>query len=60
MTELLGYLLRAEASLPLTGRALLPQELAVPALALGVAALAALLPAWEAYRSDALSLLHPL
>ena len=46
------------ASLPLAAAGLLPQELAVPLLALAVAVLAALLPAWEAYRSDALTLLN--
>jgi len=58
LTGLLGYLLAAQASLPLAAAGLLPQELAVPLLALAVAMLAALLPAWEAYRSDALTLLN--
>lgn len=57
LTGLLGYLLAAEQSLPMTGRIWLALELWVPALALGVAALAALLPAWEAYRLDAAQLL---
>jgi putative ABC transport system permease protein len=58
LTGLLGYLLAAEQSLPMTGRMWLALELWVPALALGVAALAALLPAWEAYRLDAAQLLN--
>jgi putative ABC transport system permease protein len=58
LTALLGYAWASDASLPLSGWVWLPQELAVPLLACGVALLAALLPAWEAYRSDALTLLN--
>ncbi len=58
LTGLLGYLLAAEQSLPMTGRLWLALELWVPALALTVAVLAALLPAWEAYRLDAAQLLN--
>ena len=57
LTGLLGYSLAAEQSLPLTGWLWLALELWVPALALMVAALAALLPALEAYRVDAAQLL---
>jgi putative ABC transport system permease protein len=57
LTGLLGYLLAAEQSLPMTGQLWLALELWVPALALTVAALAALLPAVEAYRVDAAQLL---
>jgi putative ABC transport system permease protein len=53
LTGLLGYLLATEQSLPLTGRLWLAVELWVPALALAVAALAALLPTLEAYRVEA-------
>ncbi len=58
LTALLGYLLAAEQSLALTGWLWLPAELWVPALALGVAVLAALLPALEAYRLEAGQLLN--
>ena len=53
-----GYLLAAQRSLPITGWIWLPTEWAVPALALGVALLAAAIPAWGAYRVDAAQLLH--
>lgn len=58
LTGLLGYLLAAEQSLPMTGWLWLAEELWVPALALTVAALAALLPALGAYRVDAAQLLN--
>jgi len=57
LTGLLGYLLQAEQSLPLTGWLWLGVEAWVPALALGVAVLAALLPALSAYRVEAGQLL---
>lgn len=57
LTALLGCLLAAEKSLPLTGWLWIDSELWVAALALGVAVLAALLPAWGAYRVDAGQLL---
>lgn len=57
LTGLLGYLLQAEQSLPLTGWLWLGAEAWVPALALGVAVLAALLPALSAYRVEAGQLL---
>jgi len=58
LTALLGYLMAAEQSLPLTGWLWLGLELWVPALATGVAVLAALLPALEAYRLEAGQLLN--
>lgn len=57
LTGLLGFLLQAEQSLPLTGWLWLGVEAWVPAIALGVAALAALLPALSAYRVEAGQLL---
>ncbi|HCY17014.1 MAG: multidrug ABC transporter substrate-binding protein [Curvibacter sp. GWA2_64_110] len=57
LTGLLGYLLQAEQSLPLTGWLWLGVEAWVPVLALGVAVLAALLPALSAYRVEAGQLL---
>lgn len=57
LTGLLGYLMAAEQSLPMTGWILIAQEAWVPLLALGVALLAALLPTLDAYRVDAGSLL---
>lgn len=57
LTALLGFLLQAEQSLPLTGWLWLGVEAWVPALALGVAVLAALLPAFSAYRVEAGQLL---
>jgi putative ABC transport system permease protein len=53
-----GQLLAERQSLPLSGAVLLPQEAAVAALALGVALLAALLPAASAYRTDVAGLLE--
>lgn len=58
MTGLLGFLLQAEQSLPLTGWLWLGVEAWVPAIALGVAVLAALLPALSAYRVEAGQLLN--
>ncbi|MBI2744357.1 MAG: ABC transporter permease [Burkholderiales bacterium] len=58
LTSLLGYLLAAEQSLPMTGWLWLGVELWVPALALTVAVLAALLPALGAYRMEAGQLLN--
>lgn len=57
LTGLLGLMLAAEQSLPLSGWLWLGQELWVPGLALLVATLAALLPALEAYRVEAARLL---
>jgi putative ABC transport system permease protein len=52
-----GALLRAQGSMPISGAVWVPAELGVPALALGVAALAALIPAVSAYRIDVARLL---
>jgi len=58
LTALLGALLTAEQSLPLSGWLWLAVELWVPALAFIVATLAALLPALGAYRIEAGALLN--
>lgn len=58
LTGLVGYLLAAEKSLPLTGWLWLPQEWAIVAAAAAVAVLAALLPAASAYRVDVAQLLN--
>ena len=58
LTALLGWLLEQDRSLPLSGAVWLTEELWVPALALTVAALAALLPVWAAYRTEAAPLLN--
>lgn len=58
LTALLGWMLEQDRSLPLSGAVWLAQELWVPALALTVAALAALLPVWAAYRTEAAPLLN--
>ena len=57
LAELMGYLLQAQGLLPVTGRLWLATEWLVPALATGVALLAALLPALQAYRADVAELL---
>ncbi|GAA6118676.1 FtsX-like permease family protein [Acidovorax sp. FG27] len=57
LAGLAGHWLGAEGSMPLTGALWLPQEWAVPALALGIAGLAALLPVVRAYRTDVADLL---
>ena len=58
LTGLIGHWLQSERSLPLSGWLWLPVEAWVPILALGVASLAALLPALGAYRLDVTSLLN--
>ncbi|MFO1246061.1 MAG: FtsX-like permease family protein [Ramlibacter sp.] len=58
LTGLVGWLLQAERSLPLTGWLWLPTEWVVPLAAAGVAALAALIPAVHAYRMDVAQLLN--
>ncbi|MEK9952933.1 MAG: ABC transporter permease [Curvibacter sp.] len=58
LTSLLGWMLAQDQSLPLSGAVWLAQELWVPALALTVAALAAALPVFAAYRTEAAALLH--
>jgi putative ABC transport system permease protein len=58
LTALVGQWLQAERSVSLTGWIWLPSEGWVPVLALGVASLAALLPALQAYRLDVTTLLN--
>jgi putative ABC transport system permease protein len=50
--EVLGLALRAAQQAPVTGWAWRPQELWLLALAVAVGIVAALLPAWRAYRTD--------
>ncbi len=57
LTGAVGYLLQAEKSLPVTGWIWLVEEWAIPAAAALVAVLAALLPAFAAYRVDVQTLL---
>lgn len=52
LAEVLGRALQAAQQVEITGWAWVPEELWVVALALGVGVLAALLPAWRAYRTD--------
>jgi putative ABC transport system permease protein len=49
---LLGVWLQAHQQYPVTGLAWRPEELWLAAAALGVGVVAALLPAWRAYRTD--------
>jgi len=58
LTALVGYLLEAQRSLPVTGRIWVPAEAWIPAAAVGVATLAALLPVVSAYRVDVAQLLN--
>jgi putative ABC transport system permease protein len=58
LTELVGYLLRAENSLPLTGRLWLVEEWWIVAAAAGVAVVSALIPTVSAYRVDVAQLLN--
>ncbi len=58
LTALVGYLLAADQSIAITGWVWLTQELWVPALAIAVAVLAALIPALGAYRVDVGQLLQ--
>ncbi len=58
LTALLAMALDLEKSLSLSALSWPPALLAVPALALGVAAASALLPTWEAYRVSVLELLQ--
>ncbi len=58
LTSLIGYWLQSERSLALTGWIWLPSEWWVLAIGVGVATLAALLPALGAYRLDVTTLLN--
>lgn len=51
-TEITGMAMRAAQQGSITGRVWLPEEFIVLALAVAVGALAALVPAWRAYRTD--------
>ena len=57
LTGLIGLMLQAERSLPMTGWVWAPTEALVPLAAAAVAVLAALVPAWAAYRTDVAQLL---
>ncbi|GAA4421271.1 ABC transporter permease [Acidovorax lacteus] len=52
LTEVLGQVLAAQGLLTVTGWAWVPEQAAVPLMATGVAVVAALLPALQAYRTD--------
>ncbi|MDP1672563.1 MAG: ABC transporter permease [Burkholderiales bacterium] len=52
MAEVLGHVLKAAQQIEITGFAWVMEELWVVALALATGILAALLPAWRAYRTD--------
>lgn len=58
LTALAGYLLEAQRSLPMTGRIWVPAEAWIPAAAVAVATLAALIPVISAYRVDVAQLLN--
>ncbi len=58
LTGLIGLLLEGQQSLAVTGWYWVDTEVGVPAVAVVVAALAALLPAWAAYRLDVSLLLN--
>lgn len=60
LTALLGWLVPSDQAMGLGGALLLADELWVPVWAFGVATLAALLPAWQAYRVDVAELLNPV
>lgn len=57
LAQALGWALQAQGLLPVSGLVWLPAEAGVPLLAALVAALAALLPALQAYRTDVADLL---
>jgi putative ABC transport system permease protein len=58
LMALVGSLLAERQSLPLSGAVWVPQEAWIPVLAVGVATLAALVPAVGAYRTDVAELLN--
>ena len=58
LTALVGYLLEAQRSLPMTGRLWVPAEAWIPGAAVAVATLAALIPVVSAYRVDVAQLLN--
>jgi len=58
LTALVGSVLQARQSLPLTGWLWIPAEAWIPAAAFATAAAAALIPAVSAYRVDVAQLLH--
>jgi putative ABC transport system permease protein len=58
LAAVVGYLLEAQHSLPVTGRIWLAQEAWIPVAALAVATLAALIPVASAYRVDVAQLLN--
>ena len=58
LTALVGYLLEAQRSLPMSGRIWVPSEAGIPVAAVAVATLAALIPVVSAYRVDVAQLLN--
>jgi putative ABC transport system permease protein len=58
MTALVGLLLEGQRSLPMTGRLWVPAEACIPAAAVAVAIVAALIPTVSAYRVDVARLLN--
>ena len=58
LTALVGYMLQAQQSLPLSGWQWIAVEAWIPAAALAVAGVAALIPAVSAYRVDVARLLN--
>lgn len=58
LTALVGWLLEGQRSLPVTGWLWVPAEAWIPAAAVAVAALAALIPTVSAYRIDVAHLLN--
>ena len=58
LTGLVGYLLAADRSIPITGWIWLPEQMWVLAGAVIMALVAALLPVWAAYKLDVLQILQ--
>ncbi len=58
LTGLVGYLLAADRSIPITGWTWLPEQTWVLAGAVAMALVAALLPVWAAYKLDVLKILQ--